>query len=411
MNKENDSKSKLLKVIFGFIAAGIGAVVAYKAIKKEEKKIIEAEEASNKEIQDLGASPEKIKEEVIEHEEESERNFVKALYAVVTSPDSGIDENYFDLDRICSDDDEDEKEGKKEMKVLHVMEDVMSGNRCLKLLIEIPEYTNNRGNYNKLRITDIIYACKDSGKYVMAQILKKSVNEDPAWSKMVAVIEYSYAIKNSDTRKIQLLEIPNRVLKKIYDDDNSENKNMAVRIYEDWSDPQKLAKIQEKAGNDFDQIIQRDALRKAEAEGDEIILDSIEGSQVELMYSLGFKEEELFGYQKDNCLMTLTQAYEIIEYYLNNFSIKRTGKKVIPGSPVPVDEVLDEFSIGGAMFHAPNKNGRFDSMARFYDTDERGRIFIDSFKEEEENPKEPKPMEKATPEQLSDLAQHFGCRR
>ena len=396
MKKGDNSKSTLLSAV-GILSAiaGIG-IWAWRTYKKEEKRIVDAQEAADKEIKDLGVSPEKMKEEVTEHEEESERNFVKALYAVVTSPESGLNESYFNLSEICD----------EEKKLLHVMEDIMSGNRCLKLLIEVPEYTNNLGNYNKLRIKDIISACKDSGKYVMAQILKRSVNEDPAWSKMVAVMEYSYAIEGSETRKIQLLEIPNWILKKIYDEDDSEKKNKAVRLYEDWSDPKKIAKIQEKVGPDFDLVIQRDATRKAEAEGDEIIIDSIKGRSVELMYSLGFKEEELFGDQKNNCLITLTQANEIIEYFVNDFEIKRIGKK--DDNPAAV---LDEFSIGGVMFHAPNKSGRFDSMARFYDTDSKGKIYIDSFKEATEKPNEPEPAKDATPEQLSDLAIHFGCGR
>ena len=401
MKEGKDSKSTLLSAILGLGVLAIGGIWAWRTYKKEEKRIVEAQEAADKEIQDLGVSPEKMKEEVTEHEEESERNFVKALYTVVTSPESGLNESYFNLAEVC--------DGEK--KVLHVMEDIMSGNRCLKLLIEVPEYTNNLGNYNKLRIKDIISDCKDAGKYIMAQILKRNANEDPAWSKMVAVMEYSYAIEDSETRKIQLLEIPNWILKKIYDEDDSEKKNKAVRLYEDWSDPEKIAKIQEKVGSDFDQVIQRDAIRKAEAEGDAIIVDSIKGRSVELMYSLGFKEEELFGDQKNNCLITLTQANEIIEYFVNNFKIKRIGKKVIPGAPVPVDDILDEFSIGGVMFHAPNKSGRFDSMARFYDTNSNGKIYIDSFKEGEETPEEPEPAKDATPEQLSNLALHFGCGR
>ena len=379
MKKGDNSKSTLLSAV-GILSALVGiGIWAWRTYKKEEKRIVSAQEAADKEIKDLGVSPEKMKEEVTEHEEESERNFVKALYAVVTSPESGLNENYFDLSEICD----------EEKKLLHVMEDIMSGNRCLKFLIK-----------------DVISACKDSGKYVMAQILKRSVNEDPAWSKMVAVMEYSYAIEGSETRKIQLLEIPNWILKKIYDEDDSEKKNKAVRLYEDWSDPKKIAKIQEKVGSDFDLVIQRDAIRKAEAEGDEIIVDSIKGRSVELMYSLGFKEEELFGDQKNNCLITLTQANEIIEYFVNDFEIKRVGKK--DDNPAAV---LDEFSIGGVMFHAPNKCGRFDSMARFYDTNSKGKIYIDSFKEGEEKPIEPEPVKDATPEQLSDLAIHFGCGR
>ena len=395
MNKENDSKSKLFKVIFGLVAAGVGAVLAYRAVKKEEKRLIKAEEAANKEIQELGVSPEKMKEEVTEHEEESERNFVKALYAVVSSENSGVDESFINLSEVCTED----------AKLLHIMEDVMSGNRCLKLLIEVPEYTNNVGNFNKLRIKDIISACKDSGKYVMSQILGRSKDEDPAWSKMVAVMEYSYAVVGSDTRRVQLLEVPNWILKKVYDDtsDSDNKKNRAVRLYEDWSDPEKLKKLQEKVGNDFDQVIQKDAQRKSEAEGETLILDSIKGRCVELMYSLGFQEEDLFGKESDRCMITLAQANEIVEYYVNDFTIRRIGKK--DDNPAAI---LDEFVVGGVIFHAPNKSGRFDSMARFYDTAKNGKIFIDSFVDvEEETKPEPEPEKEATPEQIHNLIDRF----
>lgn len=397
MKSEQNSKSTLFKWLLGLITVVGGGIWAFRTYKKEEKRLVKAQEEADKEVQDLGVSPEKMKEEVTEHEEESERNFVKALYAVVSSENSGIDRSFIDLNEICSGD----------AKILHVMEDIMSGNRCLKLLIEVPEYTNNTGNFNKLRIKDIISACKDSGRYIMSQILGRSKSEDPAWSKMVAVMEYSYAIEGSDARKIQLLEVPNWILKKLYDDEENK-KNRAVMLFEDWGDPEKLKNVQEKVGDDFQQAIEKDAKEKSEAEGDIIIPGSIAGRRVELMYSLGLQEENIFGKEGERCIMTLAQANEIVEYFVNNFAIKRMGKKFIPGSPVPVDDVLDEFSVGGVMFHAPNKSGRFDSMARFYDTSENGKIFIDSFMEEEEEEKKPEPEKEATHKQLEDLAKHFG---
>lgn len=397
MKSEQNSKSTLFKWLLGLIAVAGGGIWAYRTYKKEEKRLVTAGEAENKEIQDLGVSPERMKEEVTEHEEESERNFIKALYTVVSSEGSAVDESYINLNEICS----------GETRVLHVMEDIMSGNRCLKLLIEVPEYTNNLGNFNKLRIKDIISACKDSGKYIMAQILERNKNEDPAWSKMVAVMEYSYAVEGSDARKVQLLEVPNWILKKLYDDVENK-KNRAVMLYEDWGDPEKLKELQEKVGDDFQLVIEKDAREKSEVEGDVIIPDSISGRRVELMYSLGFQEENIFGREGERCMMTLAQANEIIEYFVNNFAIKRMGKKVVPGAPVPVDDVLDEFSIGGVIFHAPNVNGRFDSMARFYDIDQNGKIYIDSFMEEKEEEKKPEPEKEATRKQLNDLIDHFG---
>lgn len=415
MEKGNNSNKTLKFIGYGIAIAFIGWW-AKQAYKRELKKVVEAnesgtpvdetvapEENSNVERREISA-PETV-------EVETESNFIKDLYVAASAEGSDIDTSFIDVDEILK-----EENGKKEKKILHVMEkfDRESGSACLKLMIEIPEYDNSLGNFNKLRISDIITACRYSGSFVMAKLLELGKRE-PIWSGMVAVMKYSYAVVGSDIRKVQFLEVPNWILRKIYEeeieDQDGKRFNMAVRFFEDSRQPEKRAKIWEKVGQELGQLLDDDAVKKASDDGDTIVVGSFCNMPVELMYSLGFPEH-VFIKEDKTFTMTTKQAVEIIDHYINDFEIKRVGKKRIPGSPVPVDEVLDSFLIDGVMFHAPNKRGKFNSLARFYYTDETGKVDTDSFKESKNDAEEtPEPEKEATKADLRALKNHFSTKK
>lgn len=419
MEKNNNGK-KLLKYVGIGIATIFTGWMAYRAYKKELEKVLEADENDTPvdEIKTLDENPDVEKRgdagtsEI--REVETESNFVKDLYIAACSENSDIDKSFTDVDEILK-----EKKGKKdkkeEKKILHVMErfDKERGCAYLKLMIEIPEYSNSVGNFNKLRISDIITECRYSGNYVMAKILELGQRE-AVRPGMVAVMKYSYAVEGSDIRKVQFLEVPNWILRKIYEEENENQDgkkfNMAVRFFEDSRQPEKRAKIWEKAGQELSQLLDEDVVSKAGEEGDTIVPGSFCNKPVELMYSVGFPET-VFLKENETFTMTTAKAVEIIDYYINDFKIEKTGKKRIPGSPVPVDEVLDSFLIDGVMFHAPNSRGKFDSLARFYYTEKSGRVDIDSLKESEDDEEEAEPEREVTRADLRALKNHFSTKK
>lgn len=422
-NEENNSM-KVLKYVGMGIVAIAGFFLARRAFKKELEKVEEAQETAKTEIKDLGASPERVQEQVIEHEEESERNFTKALYAVASDPESSFGKSQTMSDFIMNGEDDvdysvnkvtlddyfiDDRLMDSRDKIIHVTEDKIGGNRYFRVLLGIPEYTNDSGNYNKLRIQDVLRSMSNAGDYIRHKIIGSKYPEPNfKWKKVVAVLEYEYSCVENDTRHLKFLEIPNWILNKMYDNPN-ETLNKAVRLYEDWDKPDMVYEIKEKIGGKIYEKLLEDAKSKeADEDGGTVIPESISERRICLMYSMIFQAEDFIT---DTCEINLSKAIEILEYLLGNveegneasaFRIERKGRR--GDNP---EAILDSHKYERVIFHAPNKSGVFDSLSRYYQTDKEGNISYYHLKSSPEETKNPEPMREPTVEELQNLLKAY----
>ena len=443
MEKGDDNSNKKLKFIgYGLLATFV-AWLAHRAYKKELEKVVQAREAAEDEIKNLGADPETVKEQVIEHEEESERNFIKALYVIASSKKSNFGKEQSMSDYIMNGEEDDDglvsnkvtlddyfvdaEDVEKRRKIIHVTEEVIKGNRHLKFLLGIPEYSN--GNFNKFRIQDILNTLSNAGDYIFSKILKTGVVPDLKWKKAVAILEYEYSCTDpSDTtRRIQFWEVPGWLLNKMYDDPGDKH-NKAVKLSEDFADRDGRAEIEKKIGEDLKSLLIANAQKTEAMEANgEVDTNSISFKSIRditLMYSMVFQEENFMT--GDACLISITKALESIEYLLGKeqeekactFKLEKreeTGRKISVGEVLP--KTLSH-TYERVIFHAPNKEGRFDSLARYYATDIDGNMEIWHLgetgpREDDDCPQdqEPEPEREVTAEDLEALKQAMSTKK
>ena len=354
MEKKNVYKA----VGAGTLLLALGVWV-YKTFKKEKKQIVEDQKKIVDEVVEVGGDPEKIIEEVVESVEESDRNFTKALFLSLYSPGSGFNTDFIDADKVL----------RQQENIIHVTEDVAGDKRFLKLLFEIPNYSQEVGNYNKITFKIITRAIQDAGKYIMTKIFK--LGEKPSWSSTVVVLSYSYLYQETPEspiiEKYRYFEIPKKILEKAYPGGEYDSmKPRAERFYQDTNTPEGRAYLDQIVGNDITRMINRDAQRKAEADGDNLVMTDkpLKINRFHLMHSIGFPLEE-----NGERLISLSQAIDALEFLVDNYNdeskrwfvIERRGQKGDISNAV-----LDSFRYQGIIFHAPNKEGKFDSLSRHY---------------------------------------------
>ena len=440
MEKGNNSNKTLKLIGIGTLAAALFGWWARRAYKKELKKVVETREEAENEIKSLGGDPEVIREQVIEHEEESERNFIKALYVIASSKSSNFGkeqsmsdyimngEEYDDglvSNRVTLDDYFVDEDVEMRRKIIHVTEEVIKGNRHLKFLLGIPEYSN--GNFNKFRIQDILNALSNAGDYIFSKILKTGVVPDLKWKKAVAVLEYEYSCTDPEdtTRRIQFWEVPGWLLNKMYDDPGDKH-NKAVKLTEDFADREGRAEIEKKIGEDIKSLLLANALKteskEAKGEVDEKSISFKSIRDITLMYSMIFQEENFMT--GDAGLISTTKALESIEYLLGKEQAEKActfklEKREETGRRVSLGEVLPKtlsHTYERVIFHAPNKDGEFDSLARYYATDTDGNMDIWHLgetgpREDDEYPQEPEPEREITAEDLHALKEAMNTKK
>ena len=372
-------KKQVLKVVGGsglLLALGIWV---YRIFTKEKKQIVEDQKKIVEEVVQAGGDPEEVVEQVVESTEESDRNFTKALFVSLNSPGSGFNPDLIDADKVIP-----------QESIIHVVEDANDDNKkYLKLLFEIPEYHQETGNYNKITFNIITTALQQVGEYIMAKIFDRKFGETPVWSNIVVVMSYSYLCKETFDgpviRKYRYLEIPRWVLEKIYPDGNfTPKKPRAEKFYRDMQTREGKKLIEEVAGEDIQRLVRSDATRKAREDGDKVVRGSSiqleEDGNLYLMYSMGFLLAE-----DGERFISLHEAAELISFLVDEndenskkwFVIERRGQKGdIKNS------VLDDFRYRGVLFHAPNKDGKFDSLSRHYCMSKNGQVAVSYISEE-----------------------------
>lgn len=351
-------KKNVYKIVgAGTLLLALGVWV-YETFKKEKKQIANDQKKIVDEIVEVGGDPEKVVEQVVESVEESDRNFTKALFVSLNSPGSGFNTDFIDTDKVLP-----------QENIIHVTEDVAGDKRFLKLLFEIPNYSQEVGNYNKITFKIITRAIQDAGKYIMTKIFK--LGERPAWSSTVVVLSYSYLYQETPEspiiEKYRYFEIPKKILEKAYPGGEYDSmRPRSERFYQDMNTPEGRSYLDQVVGNDITRMINRDAQRKAEADCDNLVMteNSLRLKDVLLMHSIGFPLEE-----DGERLISLSQAADALEFLVDNdsdeskrwFVIERRGQKGDISNAV-----LDSFRYKGILFHAPNKDGKFDSLSRHY---------------------------------------------
>ncbi len=345
--KKADERFALTAALVGL---GIAAVVWFKVnIKKEKQKLVEVQQAENKTITDLGISPKKLREEVLECNTEEDRNLVKALYvAVESNPD--FDKDVVNIDQCLKKD------------IIHVTEDMDSrGNKFLTFLFEIPNYARQRGNYNELRIGNFFRGMSEMTEHVWSNIIRYCPKPQ---TRMSVFLAYSHkdpffnkeTIAEDKEYISELVEVPRSVWEKW----ETETHDGLIEFYEACYDRT------DKAKEAVDELISKtvsDKYAERVSELTEPINPRFE--DVRLMYRVSFKERSddyPFG-------VTLDTGIKTIKWLLDEFRISKKGKEE---SAKPLYDNI--------MFHAPNYGGKFDSLTRYYCTDENThKVIVDCY--------------------------------
>ena len=339
MKNIKNTKTGIIGLISG--AAALALALWFKRnYKKEQEKLVAEKKAEDNSIRALGISPERMREEVLECKVEEDRNLVKALYVAVDSnPD--FDKNVVSAEEYMKKD------------IIHVTEDCDThGNKYLTFLFEIPDYARERGNYNELRIGDYFRGMSEMAEHVWGRIIKYCPKPQ---TRMSVFLGYSYKDPFFNKEKIEedkeyiseLVEVPRNVWEKWETDAH----DGLIEFYEDCYDRGDKAKA---AVNDLIEKVVFEKYSGVASELKEPINPRYE--DVRLMYRVSFRERsDTYPYG-----VTLESGIETLKWLLSSFKVCKKGK-----------EEKTEALYDNIMFHAPNYGGEFDSLTRYYTTDER----------------------------------------
>lgn len=142
------------------LLALVGVGIASWWYKKEAKKLKEQQQAIDDELDELGVSSEKLRDEISPDESD---NLVKQLF-IGTTFNSGWDSSFVDPEEALNSN-----------TLIHVTQSPFfdkKGNhgQNLNFLIEIPNYTN--GSYGAAKIADYIKAFKSAADYMWSSIVR-----------------------------------------------------------------------------------------------------------------------------------------------------------------------------------------------------------------------------------------------
>jgi len=339
------------KTIAGMILAGAAAVygiikLVAKATKKEEARLVEERKKEDQKIEALGVSPERMRAQVAECEREADRNMVKAMYVGIESNLPDGDKNVIDIDAAL-----------RSKSLLHITEDRGKwGNKYLNFLFEIPDLSGTLG-YNDPRLGDYFVAMKQLKDDLWSNIVRYC-NEPRGY--MAVYLAYSYKNPRKSEKDYPLvsevLEIPEAVWSKWRDEHDG--------VIEFFNDAEKngLLPVCQKRGvwEIIDELLTADIASKNP--GVELSTISPRPEELRLMYKISFREalrDGDYGVDVQTALNCLNHIYD-------EFSVTRKGSS-------KGGVVYNRF-----MFHAPNDDGIFDSLTRYYTT-KGGNVVHDSY--------------------------------
>jgi hypothetical protein len=342
---------------------GIGVALLWKFVqnsyKKELKGLSEKKEKEDKDIESLGVSPERMRDQVYDCEREVDRNMVKAIYVGM---EAKVEKNsdyseMIDLDRVLS-----------SQAIVHVTEERggYKGMKYLIFLFEIPDSAlEKKGNFTVPRIGDYYVSLRELKDHLCS---REVVYFKEPIGKMTAYLAYSYKDpKEGDGNVTTTVEIPRSIWSRWEDEHDG-----LVEFYEDVRKNGLNAIKKKGILDEFQDFLTNDFLAKnPDSDPSEF---AIHYEDFILAFKIGFREART---EEENGI-TVKTALDCIRHISEDFEVIRKGSDK---GGVKYDRFL---------FHAPNENGIFDSLTRYYTTGKGGKIIFDSYSyPEEEEEKEP----------------------
>ena len=359
MEKGTNKKTFVSVGKIGLIALAGWAL--YKLLKNSYKNeletLVEAKEQENKKIESLGVSPERMRSQVFDCEREADRNMVKAIYVGM---EAKVEKNsdyteLIDLDGVLS--------SKAIVRVLEERGGYKGMTKYLIFLFEIPDSAlEKRGNFTTPRIGDYYVLLEQLTSHLCS---REVVYFSEPIRKMTVYLAYSYNdSKEGDEKVTTTVEVP----KSIWSRWKEGRRDGLVKFYEDVR-KNKLTAIKKKGVfNEFQELLTNDFLAKnPDSDPSEF---AAHYEDLILAYKIGFIEART---EEENGI-TVKTALDCIKHISKNFKVVRNG---FEDDGVKYDRFL---------FQAPNENGIFESLLRYYTTGKGGKIIFDSYDYPEEEP-------------------------
>ena len=373
--KSTSNKTLVTAGIVGIAAAAVCGIVALIVGKRETKKLSEAKAAEDETAVALGLSPKRFREQVLESDNEEDRNVVKATFVAIESSPNW-DPEVLNVDKAL-----------EAPALLHVLEGWGRGSddrgrRVISLLFEIPDYSKDRGQYNLLRVGDYFSALKSLMDYIYRSIMK-GFCRTPNGEKVI-YLAYSFVnpmCKSDDDNDAiisEYVEVPRNIYSAwAQDHDGLVEFNEDCENHPDPRGGQNIIKVfeEKKMSDQLVQLLGNDIKRKYP----EINLSEIGGVEpdfVQLMYRMDFVEERTEGNGEYCVGMSIKTLRDSLRYIHDEFIIARRGR----------DEKETEnlrkkhgTKYTNFLFHAPNANGEFDSLTRYYMADGKRNIVSQTY--------------------------------
>jgi hypothetical protein len=350
------NKKTFVGILAGIALTTVAALAIRRATRREEKRLVEMKKQEDRDIESLGVSPERMRAQVIECERKADKNMVKAMFVGIES-NPEWDKDVIDVDKAL-----------RSKAMLHIIED--TGNRGIKylnFLFEIPDLSGTKG-YNDPRIGDYYVSMKQLKEYLWSRVV--TYCKEPR-GYMAVYLAYSYKNPNKKSDNdhsliSEVVEIPRSVWSKWADEHDG--------VYEFFTDAEEngiLPACQKKrVWEEVCEVLTNDIVSK---NPDIETLDTISPrpEELRLMYKISFREAERAG----DFGIDVKTALNCLKYVYEEFSVTRKGSE-------KGGVGYDNF-----MFHAPNDEGVFDSLTRYY-TAKGGEVVHDSYSYPEDDEEE-----------------------
>ena len=327
-----NNKNLLSGVGYAFLTVGIG-VAAYLWYKKEKKALETEKEAIDEELENLGVSGERLREEVTP---EDDQNLVKCLYTgIAFNPNWDI--STIDIDNCL-----------ESPNLIHIGQHEKKNSRKLfqelDILLEIPEYPRNK-SFHSPKIADYIRSFKSEADILWERFAKFS---DKPFTRLVGYLELSGEIGGEET--IRYVEIPSE----IYQDyiEKAESHNVGLSMFYEDSFGGKLSKESKEKMSSW--------ISENDIDGE---FDNIPKPWVILMYRITFPIQNQFSKYGIN----FKSALEILHHltYSGDFSVRKKG-----------DTHSEEVVYENIIFHPSKDDGWYD-MSKCYTLDKSNHVCID----------------------------------
>lgn len=284
-------KTRTGKLLFGLAIAGV-ALLAYKAFKKECKKLRDAEKEETEELEALGVSQEKLQNDMIP--EEDDNNLVKRLFHSVKF-NSQWDEDLLDVKGFLENE-----------NVIHVRQSDTSD--TLDFLIEIPEVSLDDENKRSPKIGEYITSCSAAKIKMWKDIVGEDKCPEP-YSELEGYFVVAYELEPGGEEQNRIVKIPRR----LYQEYATEKHNGLTEYI-------KLVR----SGVVKQKLDPRDVFSRYEYEGDEEVnVYNVRAIHVQTMYRISFHIRRIDGLGRKTPGIDLPRALKCLRYLVDEFSVTR----------------------------------------------------------------------------------------